>query len=140
MIEDLEFLHYTHLEKLNAKSLICVDTDSFKNDLPKAEKITWLSLAKNFSNGSNAIIETCTQMASLKYLDLRGKGLEPKEIYSVLQNCKNLRTLLFDSYYFTCDMNAWENIVHKQFGMVCFTDKMYSHLLAYRNFRALVEL
>ena len=136
MINDLSFLEdTTKLTKLNAKSLVCVEGDSFKDDIPKAKNLTWLCLANNYCYGRTPIIEACKALPKVEYLDLSGKGLSPQEVRTILENCTRIKYFKFDCYYFNFDMDAWVQLVHKDFPCVTFTDEMYARILGHLNFR-----
>ena len=141
MIDDLSFLETTpKLTKLNAKSLVCVEGDSFKTYIPKAENLKWLCLANNFCYGPEPIIEACKGLPKLQYLDLLGKGLCPQEVRTILENCPKLEMFKFDCYYFSFEMDDWVQLVYKDFSGVKFTKEMYASILAHLNFRQIVNL
>ena len=87
MIENWDFLEGTpNLVKLNAKSLVCVPPEDFREQIPQAKNLQWLCLVGNFCYGPNAIIDGCRQTMEIEYLDLQGKGLSPDEVNLVLES------------------------------------------------------
>ena len=132
---NLSFLE--RLPKLKSLTLdqIRVNPDDYLHFLPRiADRIESLAIPNNISLNMYDMVYILQYFQKAKYVDVTGcTTLTAGTVGTILTKCPLITTFYFSPRYSVFEARKWMDLVEHEFIYVEFADKVYEHIVDYRE-------
>ena len=130
IIENMEFLlHMPYLKHAVLDYLSILTTESFQKYLPQCSSLQTLSMKGNAFLTMSDVANICTHLVNLKFLDTQGTcDFTPGTVDEILSACTELKTFLFNSFYYSRLYHKWVDLVNVKFSDVTFHYTTYQQI------------
>ena len=143
LIEDMSFfLHMPHLTNVMLDCLSVLTTHSLQNYLPQCTSIQTLSMKGNPFLSMFDVTAICCQLVNLRWVDTQGTcDFTPDMVEDILSSCGQMRTFLFNSFYYSKLYRQWVELVNVKFPHITFHYTTYQQVTRFeRKLRHAIEI
>ena len=135
LIADMDFLlSMNKLEHLVVDCMSVLTMHSFQEYLPKCRSIRTLSMKGNAFLTMTDVAKSCSQLVNLCFLDTQGTcDFTPDHVTQILNGCPNLKTFLFNSFYFSWLYRQWVELVNIRFPHVTYHYTTYQQVTRFKR-------
>ena len=135
IIENMHFL--VQMRSLQHAVLDCLSVltaDSFLTHLPQCTSLQTLSIKGNAFLSMFDVTAVCTNLVNLKFLDTQGTcDFTPSTVDEILSACPDMKTFLFNSFYYSRLYHQWVHLVNVKFPDVNFHYTTYQQVTRFKR-------